>query len=101
MMNSRLSQIISPENAEQFRYFGSLLYMAPEKLLKQSYDSRVDLWSVGIIMYECLFGRPPYTPNIGSKALLDFISKRTPIEVNIFNTFMKYNNFCYFRCLNM
>lgn len=76
----RLSQIISPENAEQYRYAGSLLYMAPEKILNQKYDARVDLWSVGIIMYECLFGRTPFT-NASAKAMIDLMSKCTPIEV--------------------
>ncbi|KAL1435379.1 hypothetical protein MTO96_000058, partial [Rhipicephalus appendiculatus] len=39
---------------------GSPLYMAPEMLLSDQYDNKVDLWSVGIIMYECLFGSAPY-----------------------------------------
>lgn len=39
---------------------GSPLYMAPEMLLSDHYDNKVDLWSVGIIMYECLFGTAPY-----------------------------------------
>lgn len=30
---------------------GSPLYMAPEMLLSDHYDNKVDLWSVGIIMY--------------------------------------------------
>ena len=39
---------------------GSPLYMAPEMVLKRHYDAKVDLWSVGVILYECLFGRAPY-----------------------------------------
>ncbi|CAN8011127.1 unnamed protein product [Ixodes pacificus] len=35
--------------------------MAPEMLLSDHYDNKVDLWSVGIIMYECLFGSAPYS----------------------------------------
>ena len=31
--------------------FGSLLYMAPEILLRDTYDARVDLWSTGVIFY--------------------------------------------------
>ncbi|XP_072409066.1 serine/threonine-protein kinase ULK3 isoform X2 [Chiloscyllium punctatum] len=39
---------------------GSPLYMAPEMVCRQQYDARVDLWSVGVILYEILFGRPPF-----------------------------------------
>ena len=40
---------------------GSPLYMAPEILRHERYDARADLWSLGAIVYELLFGRPPYT----------------------------------------
>ncbi|XP_069480613.1 serine/threonine-protein kinase ULK3 isoform X2 [Ambystoma mexicanum] len=39
---------------------GSPLYMAPEIVCSRQYDARVDLWSVGVILYEALFGRPPF-----------------------------------------
>ena len=39
---------------------GSPLYMAPEMILKKRYDAKVDLWSTGVILYECLFGKAPY-----------------------------------------
>lgn len=39
---------------------GSPLYMAPEILKYEKYDERADLWSVGAVLYEMLFGRPPF-----------------------------------------
>ncbi|XP_063782446.1 serine/threonine-protein kinase ULK3 [Pseudophryne corroboree] len=39
---------------------GSPLYMAPEMVCSRHYDARVDLWSVGVILYEALFGRAPF-----------------------------------------
>lgn len=39
---------------------GSPLYMAPEILRYEKYDSKADLWSVGAIAYEMVFGSPPY-----------------------------------------
>ncbi|NXN27864.1 ULK3 kinase, partial [Nycticryphes semicollaris] len=39
---------------------GSPLYMAPEMVCRQQYDAWVDLWSVGVILYEALFGKPPF-----------------------------------------
>lgn len=34
--------------------------MAPELLGGALYDERVDLWSVGCVVYEALFGKPPF-----------------------------------------
>jgi len=39
---------------------GSPLYMAPEILNHQGYTQKADLWSLGIIMYEMIEGRPPF-----------------------------------------
>lgn len=54
--------------------------MAPEILLKHKYDARVDLWSVGVIMYECLFGKAPYSSS-SFKELAEKIKERRPIEI--------------------
>ncbi|CAL4130822.1 unnamed protein product, partial [Meganyctiphanes norvegica] len=40
---------------------GSPLYMAPEIVLTRNYNVKVDLWSIGVILYECLFGAAPYS----------------------------------------
>lgn len=39
---------------------GSPLYMAPEVLSLQPYSSKADLYSLGVILFECLFGSAPY-----------------------------------------
>ncbi|KAF3440537.1 hypothetical protein FNV43_RR18821 [Rhamnella rubrinervis] len=39
---------------------GSPLYMAPEVLQFQRYDEKVDMWSVGAILFELLNGYPPF-----------------------------------------
>ncbi|KRX36643.1 Serine/threonine-protein kinase ULK3 [Trichinella murrelli] len=45
---------------------GSLLYMAPEMLLRRQFDPKADLWSVGVILYRCLYGRTPFIGNMQS-----------------------------------
>lgn len=47
------------ENLKQ-TYCGSPMYMSPEILNYNSYDTKSDLWSIGIIMYEMLTGKLPY-----------------------------------------
>lgn len=44
------AQYMSPWD-EKHVLRGSPLYMAPEMVCRQHYDARVDLWSVGVILY--------------------------------------------------
>jgi serine/threonine-protein kinase ULK/ATG1 len=39
---------------------GSPLYMAPEILRYEKYDAKVDLWSIGAVLFEMAVGRPPF-----------------------------------------
>ena len=39
---------------------GSPLYMAPEIMNKKAYNNQTDLWSIGLILYEMLYGIHPY-----------------------------------------
>lgn len=40
---------------------GTLAYMAPEQLLdSKCVDPRCDIYALGVVMFECLFGRRPY-----------------------------------------
>lgn len=39
---------------------GTSQYMAPEVIRGDHYDGRCDYWSIGVIAYECLYGRTPF-----------------------------------------
>jgi len=39
---------------------GSPLYMAPEIMKKENYSIQSDLWSLGVILYQMLYGKLPY-----------------------------------------
>ena len=59
---------------------GSPLYMAPEILKNKFYDSKVDLWSVGVILHEVIFGYAPFISN-SLNELEEKIMDDTPIQI--------------------
>ena len=54
---------------------GSPLYMAPQLLLRKPYTTKCDVWSLGIIFFEMLFGETPWK-GIDEKDLLNNILKK-------------------------
>ena len=60
------------EGSVRYTTAGTQLYHSPEMILKKGYDTRVDIWAIGILIFELLVGRPPFR-NDGQHSIEDNI----------------------------
>ncbi len=59
---------------------GTPAYMAPEQARgARDLDARVDVWAVGVMLYELLLGRRPYDAD-GARALLAALAHAEPVR---------------------
>lgn len=57
---------------------GSIHYLSPEQLEGTKYYDSSDLYSLGIILYECLTGHPPFDSQNGLEIALKHLQEPTP-----------------------
>lgn len=62
-------------------FLGTPCYMAPEQLTNDGVDHRADIWSLGVILYECLSGTRPVEGRNLAEVISRLISGAiTPLE---------------------
>jgi serine/threonine protein kinase len=64
---------------EQGKVFGTPTYVSPEQAAgNPDIDARADLFSLGVVMFEALCGRPPFADASVSKLLVRIIREEAP-----------------------
>ena len=61
---------------------GTLIFMAPEVIMNKKYDSLIDIWSIGIIMYILESGgkHPLYEKALGNKHFIELIKNKNKVN---------------------
>jgi serine/threonine-protein kinase len=57
---------------------GSPIYMSPEACMGEEVGKRADIWSLGIMLYEMVAGRPPFFSENVTTVLYQILSSPTP-----------------------
>ncbi|KAG2431488.1 hypothetical protein HXX76_009502 [Chlamydomonas incerta] len=71
---------------------GTPLYMAPELVQEQPYNHTVDLWSLGVILFELYVGQPPFYTNSIYSLIHHIVKDPVKFPTNIspeFKSFLK------------
>ncbi len=63
---------------------GTFAYMSPEQALGREVDGRSDIFSLGVLFYELIAGRFPFTGS-STLAVIDAILHANPMPVGMFN----------------
>ena len=58
---------------------GTLNYMAPEQGMQNQSDARSDLYSLGIVLYEMLTGKPPFDADTPLAILMKHVNEPLPL----------------------
>jgi len=87
------------DNAKRQTFCGTIDYMAPEMIKNLPYDYHIDIWSLGVLLYELLHGKAPFRgrndeekcKNIAKNAGIIFNSELSPEVCDLITKILRPN----------
>ena len=77
-----ISMVLNLGNSEEFMVAGSVMgtpeYMAPEQFTGKTVDFRADMYALGLILYEMITGRKPFTADTPMAVFIKQVSDPLP-----------------------
>ncbi|KAF6142802.1 hypothetical protein GIB67_002666 [Kingdonia uniflora] len=77
------NKIIEPAKSEKLKSMsmaGTEHYISPEILLRKGHDYSVDWWGLGILLYEMLYGKHPFSGNTSKETFDQILVKEPNLE---------------------
>ena len=71
-----ISKILDPKDTTK-SFVGTPEYVAPEIVLQKGHNKAVDIWCFGVLLYEMVFGIPPFY-NKNQNVMLNWVVKLEP-----------------------
>lgn len=71
-----ISKILDPKETTK-SFVGTPEYVAPEIVLQKGHNKAVDIWCYGVLLYEMVFGIPPFY-NKNQNVMLNWVVKLEP-----------------------
>ncbi len=80
LLDFGLSKVLGLERLTRTgELIGTPAYMAPELLTgKGELDERIDTYAFGVLLYQCVAGRPPFEGKIPGKLMMDIVMGSAP-----------------------
>ena len=80
-----IARVASSQNTLTKEALGSVHYISPEQARGGRVDNRTDIYSLGVVMYEMLTGRPPYDGETPVSVAIQHING-TPLSPSLLNS---------------
>ncbi|KAI7116999.1 hypothetical protein KC324_g18920, partial [Hortaea werneckii] len=75
VMPPPMMALFDPEDSNR-RFVGTPDYLAPETIQGAGQDEMSDWWSLGCILFECLYGYPPFNDNTPEEVFQNILQRK-------------------------